>query len=247
VIKRAVPESFKAGVRTGVGPAAATFAVGMAFGSGAAAAGWGGAQSMLFSMFAFSGSAQFTLLTTFSAGSVVAAVAAAVLINARYLVMGVALNDSLHGGRFRRALQAQALIDASFVLAHRGDGRYDIARLVGATLPSWFAWVGGTAAGLLLRPSPSTLHQVAADVVFPAFFLILVIDEVRASPRAILGAAAGAVIAGGLLLWLQPGYALIAATAGALVGVLRWGDGTGHVEEPETSSRLPVEDRGGTR
>ena len=240
--------SFGDGVRAGVGPATATFAVGMSFGSGAAAAGWGSVQSVLFSMLAFSGAAQFTLLTTFSAGSAVAAVVAAVLVNARYLVMGVALNDSLRGGRARRALQAQALVDASFVLAHRGDGRFEIARLVGATLPSWVAWVGGTVAGLLIRPSSETLHEVAADVVFPAFFLILVIDEVRASPRALLGAVAGATIAGVLLVWVQPGYALVAATAGALLGAFsRRGETARAAGSDRPDTTQTAEDAEGTR
>ncbi|KGN32939.1 branched-chain amino acid permease [Knoellia sinensis KCTC 19936] len=212
--------SFIDGIRVGIGPAAATFAVGMAFGSGAAAAGWGSVQSLLFSMLAFSGSAQFTLLTTFSAGGAVAAVTAAVLINARYLVMGIALNDSLQGSRLWRAVQAQTLIDASFALAHRGSGQFDIARLAGTTLPSWLAWVAGTAAGLLARPDPSTLHALAADVVFPAFFLILVIDEVRSNRRAAAGATCGVAIAGLLVFWVQPGYALVAATGGALIGLL---------------------------
>ena len=59
--------------------------------------------------------------------------------------MGIALNDSLHGSRLWRALQAQALVDASFMVAHRGGGRFDIARLVGATVPQWPCWVVGTA------------------------------------------------------------------------------------------------------
>lgn len=171
-------------------------------------------------MLAFSGSAQFALLTTLVTGSAVAAIAAAILINARYVVMGVALNNSLTGNRAWRAVQAQALVNASFVVAHRGGGRFDIVRLAGASLPQWLCWVGGTAAGVLARPDPELLHSVGADVVFPAFFLMLATDEVRRSPRALLGAACGAVIAGAVLFVTEPGYALLAATAGALVGIL---------------------------
>ena len=78
----------------------------------------------------------------------------------RYLVMGIALNDSLEGGRGRRALQAQALVDASFVVAHRGGGRFDFARLVGATVPQWSCWLLGTLIGLLLRPDPELVHRL---------------------------------------------------------------------------------------
>ncbi len=210
---------FAAGARTAAGPAAATYALGVSFGAAAATAGWGYAAPLTLSALAFSGSAQFSLLTTLPSGSALASVAAAVLINARYLVMGLALNDSLRGGRARRAAQAQGLIDASFMLAHRGGGRFDVPRLMGATAPQWTCWVLGTLTGLLLQPDPALLDQLGADVVFPAFFLLLVLDEVR-SGRAAAAALCGAAIAAGLLLVTQPGYALLAATAGALLGVL---------------------------
>ncbi len=225
---------FAEGARAAAGPAAATFVLGVSFGAAAGAAGWGVAAPLVFSAFAFSGSAQFSLLTTLSTGSAVAAVASAVLINARYLVMGVALNDSLHGSRLRRALQAQALVDASFVVSHRGDGRFDYPRLLGATVPQWSCWLVGTLTGLVLQPDPSVLERLGADVVFPAFFLILVLDEVR-SQRSAVAALGGALIAGGLLLVTEPGYALLAATAAALVGAM-----------PEHSRHADIE-AGGTR
>jgi len=213
---------FAEGARLAAGPAAATYVLGVSFGAAAASAGWGDAAPLVFSALAFSGSAQFSLLTTLQTGSALAAVASAVLINARYLVMGVALNDSLRGGRAWRALQAQALVDASFMVAHRGGGRFDVARLMGASAPQWAAWLLGTLTGLLLRPDPSVLDRFGADVVFPAFFLLLVLDEVR-SVRAAVAALGGAAIAAGLLLLTEPGYALVAATAGALVGALPGG------------------------
>ena len=210
---------FAEGARLGLGPAAATFALGVSFGAAAAAAGWGTAAPMFFSAFGFSGSAQFSLLTTLHAGSVVAAVAAAFLINARYMVMGIALNDSLKGGRLWRALQAQALVDASFMVAHKGGGRFDMPRLVGATAVQWLCWVVGTLVGLVLQPDPGLIKQLGVDVMFPAFFLLLVLDEVRHNRRAAVAALLGAAISGGLLLVTEPGYALLAATAGALIGL----------------------------
>ncbi len=207
-----------AGARLGVGPGAATFALGLSFGAAAAAAGWGIAAPTFFSALAFSGSAQFSLLTTLHTGSVVVAVVSATLINARYLVMGVALNDSLRGNRGWRAVQAQALSDASFMLAHRGGGRFDIPRLVGASAVLYLCWPAGTLIGALLQPDPAMMERLGVDVVFPAFFLLLVLDEMRSRP-AMLAALLGSTIAGSLLLVTEPGYALLAATAGALVGL----------------------------
>jgi predicted branched-subunit amino acid permease len=134
--------------------------------------------------------------------------------------MSVALNDSLHGSRLSRALQAQALVDASFVFAHRHDGRYDVSRLIGASLPQWVTWVLGTAVGALTAPSADLMHRLGLDVVFPAFFLVLALDEMRRSRRALAASLLGAVVAAGLLLVTDPGYALLGATAAALIGLI---------------------------
>lgn len=208
------------GMRLGIGPGSAAFVLALSFGAEAQARGWGFGLPVLFSMFAFSGSAQFTLLTTLSSGSALAAITSATLINARYLVMSVALNNSLQGGRLTRALQAQALVDASFVVAHRNDGGFDVVRLIGASVPQWLLWVSGTAIGALTSPSPDLMHRLGIDVAFPAFFLLLALDELRRSKRALVAGLLGGAIAGVLLFVTSPGYALLGATAAALLGVL---------------------------
>jgi 4-azaleucine resistance transporter AzlC len=216
--------SFVTGMRLGLGPGAATFILGVSFGAAAVAAGWGLLLPVLSSMFTFSGSAQFTLVTTLPTGTAVAAVVGAILINVRYLVMGIALNDSLRGGRLRRGAQAQALVDASFVVAHDGAGRFDVARLVGMTVVQWICWVGGTVLGVWLRPAPDLLQTLGADVVFPAFFLLLVLDEIR-SFRPAVAAIAGGLLSGLLMAVVDPGFALLAATAGAVIAALPTGRG----------------------
>lgn len=213
-------QAFVEGMRWGIGPGAAAFLLAVSFGAEATARGWGSGLPVLFSMFAFSGSAQFTLLTALAGGSAVAAVVSAALINARYVVMSVALNNSLRGGRLSRALQAQALVDASFVVAHRNDGGYDVAKLIGASVPQWVFWVTGTAVGVLAAPSPDLMHRLGLDVAFPALFLVLALDELRHGGRALVAALLGAAVAGGLLFVTLPGYALLGATVAVLVGAL---------------------------
>lgn len=212
--------AFVDGMRVGVGVAAPVFVLALTFGAAAANSGWGVAVPLAFSMVAFSGSAQFTLLTALSSGTALAAVSAAILINARYLVMSVALNDSLHGSRPWRALQAQAIVDASFVVAHRGDGRFDVARMIGASVPQWLCWVAGTAIGAVAAPSSALMHDLGLDVAFPAFFLLLALEELRTSRLALLAAAVGGSVAAGLLFVTSPANALLAAITGALVGLV---------------------------
>ena len=217
---RGARQGFTEGLRVGVGPGAAAFVLALAYGSAAATAGWGVAAPVLFSVFAFSGSAQFTALAALSGGTVLAAVTAAVLVNLRYVIMSVALNDSLSGNRLRRVLQAQTLADASFVVAHRGHGRFDVPRLMGATVPQWLCWVAGTAIGAILAPPPDLAQTLGLDVVFPAFFLVLVLEELRGSSRARVAAALGAGVAATLLLVTDTGTAVLGASLAMLVGAV---------------------------
>jgi predicted branched-subunit amino acid permease len=64
------------------------------------------------------------------------------------------------------------------------------------------------------------MHHLGLDVAFPAFFVILALDELRRSKRALAAGLLGATIAAGLLLVTTPSYALLGAIAGALLGVL---------------------------
>ena len=97
----------------------------------------------------FAGSAQFAATAVLAAGGGAgAAIAAGILLNLRYLPMGIALAPSLRGGLLRRAAIGQAMIDFSWAAASRGGGRFDAGFMLGATAPSYPCWVGGTAIGV---------------------------------------------------------------------------------------------------
>lgn len=211
---------FLGGMRVGAGLAVAVFVLGLTFGALARAHGWGLVAPLVGSAVVFSSSAQFALLTALSGGgSVTAAVVAAGLINARFLSMGLAVAPSLRGGRWRRALEGQAVVDGSWVAAHRGGGHFDREVLIGATLMQYPAWIGGTAFGLFVAPSAHLVSALGLDVVFPAYFLVLLLDEARRSRQARYAAAISAALAAGLVAVTPAGFALIAATAAAFLGL----------------------------
>jgi 4-azaleucine resistance transporter AzlC len=215
-------EGFRAGLRIGASLAAAAFLLAVTFGATVQAQGWGVLAPIVCSMLVFSGSAQFTLATALAGGGGTApAIVSAALINARFLPMGVAVTGSLRGNRWRRSLEAQSVVDASWVAAHLGGGRFDREKLIGSTIVQWPAWIAGTALGVLIAPPSDLTETLGLDVAFPAFFLILLIDEIRASRQAAAAAGLGAITAGGLL-WLVPaGLALLGATVGSLLGLRR--------------------------
>ena len=210
---------WREGLRTGAALALATAALAVSFGAYATLAGWPPVGTIAMSAFAFSGSAQFAFITATEGGSgLLAGLAAATLLSLRFLPMAAAAARSLKGGRVRRALEGQAVVDGSWVAAQRPDGTTNREVLLGATLMQWPAWVIGTAIGALTVPSAEVIHRFGLDVVFPCFFMLLLIEAVRDRPGHRQVALVAAVIAAAAVLMLPGGVALLlSAAAGLLV------------------------------
>jgi 4-azaleucine resistance transporter AzlC len=214
--------SYLAGARASVPFALATLVLGVSFGVLARSLGWGVVVPVAFSVIAFSGSAQFAVAAVLGAGGgALAAVLAAVLLNARFGPMGLAVAPYLKGGLLRRALEGQAVVDASWALASRGGGRFDREFMIGATVPQYVAWVAGTAAGVMGGNFVGNPERLGLDVLFPAFFLALLAEELRRGRQAIVVALIAAVLALTLVPFTPPGVPIIAACAAALLGLWR--------------------------
>lgn len=167
----------------------------------------------------FAGSAQFAATAVLVAGGgAAAAIAAGVLLNLRYLPMGIALAPSLRGGVLRRAAIGQAMIDFSWAAAGRG-GRFDPGFMLGVTAPSYPCWVGGTAIGVLAGDLIGDPAKLGLDALFPAFFLCLLVEgELRPGlPTLVVGL--GSLIALALIPFTPAGVPVIAASATALLGL----------------------------
>jgi 4-azaleucine resistance transporter AzlC len=210
---------FKAGLRAGAVFALPTFVLAVSFGVLARQLGWGVVAPVVASAVVFSGSAQFAIADVLGAGgSAAAAIVAAVLVNARFGVMGVAAASAFRGGRLRRALEGQATVDASWALANRGGGSFDRELMIGATLPQYVAWVGGTVIGVALGDAIDP-EALGLDVLFPAFFLALLIDELRNGRQHVAAAVIAAVVAVVLIPFTPPGIPIVVACVGALLGL----------------------------
>ena len=212
---------YLAGARAGLPFALATLVLGISFGVLAHSLGWGTLAPIVFSVIAFSGSAQFAVASVLgSGGGAVAAFIAAVLLNARFGPMGVAVAPYLKGGPLRRALEGQAVIDASWALASQGGGRFDREFMIGATVPQGAAWILGTAIGALGGDFIGTPERLGLDVILPAFFLALLAKELRGG-RSVAAALTGAALALALVPFTPSGVPVIAACAAALLGLRR--------------------------
>lgn len=212
-------DSFRAGLRVGLGFALPGFVLAVSFGVLAQDLGWGIVAPIVSSIVVFSGSAQFAIANVLGAGgSVAAAVLAAVLVNARFAPMSVALASALKGGPIRRAFEAQLNVDASWAVANRGGGRFDRELMIGSTLPQGVAWVSGTAVGVFAGDAIDP-ERLGLDVIFPAFFLGLLIEELRRGRAQVQAAAIAAAVALLLIPIAPPGVPIIVSCVGALVGL----------------------------
>ncbi len=213
--------SFRRGLRLGLPFAAVGFFLSVSFGVLARQAGFSVAQASVTAMIVFAGSAQFAALSVVTAGGgIPAALTAGSLMNARFLAMGIALAPSLPGGPWRRAAQGQTVVDSSWALAHRGDGTFDRWLLFGTTLPQYVAWTLGSVVGAVSGDLLGDTDRLGLDAIYPVFFLSLLIAELRdrTSRRVAL---AGALVALALVPLAPPGIPILAASAVALVGVVR--------------------------
>jgi 4-azaleucine resistance transporter AzlC len=207
---------WRAGVRRGVPFGIAVFAIAVSFGVLARPV-MGSVAPIVMSVVVFSGAAQFGSLAILSAGgSVGAAIAAGVLLNARYLAMGLGLAPSLRGRGLSRGAFAMAIVDSSWAGASMGDGTFDPWYMVGMTTTQYPGWVLGTVVGVLAGGAIGNPDALGLDALFPAFFVALLIEEVRGRRR-VAAAAGGAGIALVLTPVAPAGLPILAAAAAAIV------------------------------
>jgi predicted branched-subunit amino acid permease len=215
-------ESLRAGFRAGIPFAIAAGVLAISFGVVAEPV-IGTAATLVMSIVVFAGAAQFGSVAVIAAGGGMAtAVIASILLNARYLTMGIALAPSLRGGWLRRAAYGETMIDASWAMANRGGGRYDPDFMIGATIPCFPAWIAGTAIGLFAGDLIGDPATYGLDALFPAFFLALLLGGELSNDRlAAVVAVLGAILALALIPIAPAGIPVIAASAAALLGLSR--------------------------
>jgi 4-azaleucine resistance transporter AzlC len=195
--------------------------VALSFGVLARQAGFSALGAIVMSAIVFAGSAQFAAIAIIaSGGSVVAAIGAAALMNSRFLPMGVALAPSLRGRALARAAQGQTVVDASWAMANRGEGRFDRHFLFGASAVQYLTWMLGTTVGAVGGTGLGDPRALGLDAIFPAFFLALLLSELR-NRRSRGVALGGALVALALVPLTPPGVPVLAASAAALVALRR--------------------------
>jgi len=201
--------------------------VGASYGAISVGAGFDPWVPVLLSLTVFAGASQFLVTGIVAAGgSMAAAVAAALLVNARHLPFGLSVGELLGRGLPRRLVGSHLMIDESvaFALAERDPARRRAAYWTCgiALFACWnVAVVAGAAAGRAIHDTDA----LGLDAAFPAVLLALVLPSLRdaATRRAALW---GALIALATTPFLPAGLPVLLALLGVLTIVRHRGAAT---------------------
>jgi 4-azaleucine resistance transporter AzlC len=208
------------GVRAAIPLAPSPILFGLSYGVLADATGIGAVAAIVMSATTFAGAAQFASASVLDAGgTVVAAVLAAVFLNARYVAISVTVASIFPGRKLRRLVESQAIVDESWALSGR-RGRFEWPILVGSGLVFYVLWVGSTAAGTAIGGVLDDPNALGLDAAFAALFLALAVPYLR-ERRARQAAALAAVITLVLTPFAPAGVPIIAASAACLLGIRR--------------------------
>jgi 4-azaleucine resistance transporter AzlC len=200
--------------------APAPFLFGLSFGVLAKTAGIGIVAATVMSATAFAGSAQFAVATILDdGGTVLAAILAAVFLNARYIAIGVSVAAIVPGSRLARFVEAQLIVDESWALSGR-SGRFEWPILAGAGLLLYVLWVAATALGSLAGGALDDPDALGFDAAFAVLFLALAAPYLR-DARALQAAALAAAITLVLLPVAPAGVPIVAASVACLLGLRR--------------------------
>ena len=185
----------RAVVRDAVGIGVAVGAYGLSFGAAAITAGLSTAQASALSLLVFTGASQFALVGVLGAGgSVVAAVAGALLLGSRNTLYAVRLSSLLPLRGPRRVLAAQLTIDESTGMATAAPPRLAGLAFWATGLSVYVLWNLATLLGAVGAARLGDPAVLGLDAAVPAAFLALLAPQVRAR-QTLAVAVAGALVA----------------------------------------------------
>jgi 4-azaleucine resistance transporter AzlC len=146
-------------------------------------------SSVLMSLTSFAGSGQFLTVNLYSTGTLLFELFISVmLINFRYIFMGLSINDKLPKDItfIQRCLIAFGTTDEIFTIATLRKRTLNFPYLFSMELTAYSGWVLGTLIGYLLGTLLSPSLQAAMGVTLYAMFASLWSNEVRQKGSSIL-------------------------------------------------------------
>lgn len=171
------------------------------------------------SVFVFAGASQLVGLQLMAEGSPILIIwLATFFINLRFLMYSLSLVSHFKTEPFGwRAAISQLMTDQSFAFsvnqfAAHPEMPYKAWYYFGLSLPMWFVWVSGTAAGAFL--GSSLPESWSLDFAVPLMFLALLIPNIKDHPSLL-----AALVGGSVALLAKPLPFNLGLIVAALLGV----------------------------
>jgi 4-azaleucine resistance transporter AzlC len=204
-------------------------AIGLAFGVVAQTAGMTVPEVLLMSLILYAGSAQFVAVGLISSGAPASAIILTIfLVNVRHLLYSTALSPHVRKLKsWQNALIGAELTDETFAVATgclNGGREPSAPWLLGINNTSHATWLTCTTLGALLGSRVSDTRALGLDFALASMFAALLVLQMVNRPRlraALVAATAGALT--GLLgiAFMPASWAVIAATlVAATLGVI---------------------------
>jgi 4-azaleucine resistance transporter AzlC len=189
------------------------FSIAVAFGVAGRELGFGLPVLTALSVFVFAGASQFLAVQLLAQGvGGLAVIAATLVLNARHIVMSLALRDRVTGSRIPRPLLAFGITDEVFTSAATRTGPIRDTELLTIEALAYSGWVSGTIAGFLVGGFLPPIVEEAMGIALYAMFVALIVPGVLRFWRyGVVVAAAGAVNLGLTALSIPRGPALLLA------------------------------------
>jgi 4-azaleucine resistance transporter AzlC len=195
----------------------AVFAIALSYGATAATLGFPWWFPVLLGTLVLAGGAELLFIGIVGAGgSVVAAVAAGLLVNARHLPYGLSVPDVVGTG-WRRLVGTHVMNDESVALAlAQDDSAGRRAAYWSCGLGILLCWPTGAYLGGLLGTAVPDTGAFGLDAVFPAVLFALILPAVRSGGGVMRAAVAGGTIAAVATPLLPAGLPVLVGLAGVV-------------------------------
>lgn len=195
--------------------------IGASFGAIAVGSGLPVWLPILLSVVVFAGASQFLFVgIVASGGSLIAAVVAGLLVNARHVPLGLAVGDVLGVGLAWRIVGSHLMVDetVAFALAQPDAGRRRAAYWA-CGIGLFACWNAGVMAGAFGGAAVGDTDALGLDVAFPAVLLALVLPSLRGDAAMRRAALVGVTVALATAPFLPAGLPVLLALVGVLAGL----------------------------
>ena len=197
----------------------------LVFGTVAAQKGLSLADTILMNALVFAGASQLVALEAWtnplSLGTLASLALLTAIVNARFVLMGAALQPWL-GALPAWQIYPPLLLttDATWIVGmrYRAEGKGDAAIYLGAGLAIWAVWVAAVVPGYLLGAFISDPKRFGIDLMLPIFFAAMLVQIWRGPRRAIGWAVAGVVALAAAQLVAGWWFIVIGAVARSIAG-----------------------------